>query len=136
MSAKDEKAMAALQRRKRVSRPLTAAAAAAPAPEAAAAVEAPPSAAFESPAAAPTPAAPRSSKSKPAPRTNPKRPAGTRRVTLDADAAALDAFQERLDSHGWTQRAGLTAAVTLFNGLGDDEFDRLCRTAQIEARRR
>lgn len=133
MSAND-KAMAALQRRKKVARPLTAAATTAPTPEAAKPAAAAPAPAAE--AAATKAATSRSSKAKPAPRTNPKRPAGTRRVTLDADAAALDAFQERLDSHGWTQRAGLTAAVTLFNGLDDDEFDRLCRKAQIEAKRR
>ena len=126
----------ALERRQKVARPVTAPAAAAPAvaPEASAPLAA------KAPEA--KPAAPRaerasSAKSKaPSKTASPKRPAGTRRVTLDADAGALQAFQERLDSHGWTQRAGLTAAVNLFNGLNDEEFDRLCRQEQINAKRR
>lgn len=135
MSAND-KAMAALQRRKKVARPVTApaAVASAPTPEATA------PAATKAPSAKPAEArTERASSSKPkasAKTASPKRPAGTRRVTLDADAAALQAFQERLDNHGWTQRAGLTAAVNLFNGLDDDEFDRLCRQEQINAKRR
>ena len=121
----------ALQRRQKVARPVTAPAAAAPAP-APAAAKAPPAKPAEA-------RIERASSSKPktaAKAASPKRPAGTRRVTLDADAAALQAFQDRLDNHGWTQRAGLTAAVNLFNGLADEEFDRLCRQAQIDAKRR
>lgn len=126
----------ALQRRKKVARPVTAPAATAPA----ATPEATPPPAAKAPAAKPAEVrTERASSSKPkatAKTASPKRPAGTRRVTLDADAAALQAFQERLDNHGWTQRAGLTAAVNLFNGLDDEEFDRLCRQEQINAKRR
>ncbi|MDO9355972.1 MAG: hypothetical protein Q7T55_19900 [Solirubrobacteraceae bacterium] len=123
----------ALERRQKVARPVTA-------PAAAAAAPASPPEATTPPATKPAGArAARASSSKPkAPvkAASPKRPAGTRRVTLDADAAALQGFQDRLDNHGWTQRAGLTAAVNLFNGLADEEFDRLCRQAQIDAKRR
>lgn len=126
----------ALQRRQKVARPVTAPAAAAPA----APHEANTPPAAKAPSAKPAEArTERASSSKPkasAKTASPKRPAGTRRVTLDADATALQAFQDRLDTHGWTQRAGLTAAVNLFNGLDDDEFDRLCRRAQIDSKRR